>query len=135
MERLLAGELDHLTELLKLRGAVTDEYMAAFLDGIIRGGIPQGEAPGSAQDARPPARRRRLGAGARRWIGSTQYRTHSYEAHMSLVKSLRASAETQLELEVIAAMEKSIERTHLMLRMLINALTELPKAAQRAEGR
>jgi len=32
MERLLAGELDHLTELLKLRGAVTDEYMAAFLD-------------------------------------------------------------------------------------------------------
>jgi hypothetical protein len=133
MERLLAGELDHLTELLKLRGAVTDEYMAAFLDGIIRevylrarllealrmpdlphegGGLELGEAVD------------RLNEMCRR-----------YEAHMSLVKSLRASAETQLELEVIAAMEKSIERTHLMPRMLINALTELPKAAQRAEGR
>jgi len=133
MERLLAGELDHLTELLKLRGAVTDEYMAAFLDGIIRevylrarllealrmpdlphegGGLELGEAVD------------RLNEMCRRC-----------EAHMSLVKSLRASAETQLELEVIAAMEKSIERTHLMLRMLINALTELPKAAQRAEGR
>ncbi|AEA12834.1 hypothetical protein TUZN_1358 [Thermoproteus uzoniensis 768-20] len=128
MERLLAGELEHLTELLKLRGAVEDEYMAAFLDGIIREihlrvrllealDIPDLPHDGERLDVNEVVTR-------------LNEMCERYEAHMALMKSLRASAKTQLELEVVAAMEKSIERTHLMLRMLINALTEFSKTAK-----
>jgi len=53
-----------------------------------------------------------------------------YEEHLAEVKRLREAAKTPLELEVVAALEKSIERSHITVRMLINALTEAAKASQ-----
>jgi len=41
---------------------------------------------------------------------------------------MRETAKTSLELEVVAALEKSIERSRIAVRMLINALTEVVKA-------
>jgi len=52
-----------------------------------------------------------------------------YEEHLAEVKKLGEAAKTPLELEVVAALEKSIERTHITMRMLINALTEVAKVS------
>lgn len=132
MERLVAEEMEHLSELLRLRGAIKDEYVAAFLDGVIREihlrirllealrapDLPYG-GDGLKMDE---------------VVARLNDMCEQYEAHMQLIKSLRAGARTQLELEVIGSLEKSIERTHLMLRMLINALGELSKAEAASSG-
>jgi hypothetical protein len=47
-----------------------------------------------------------------------------YEQLLADIRQLREAAKTPLELELVAALEKSLERSHVNVRMLINALTE-----------
>ncbi|MEL9990394.1 MAG: hypothetical protein QXP98_01415 [Thermoproteus sp.] len=127
MERLIADEIDHLAELLRLRGSIKDEYIAAFLDGIIK----ETQLRARLLDAlRAPELAATNGElDVKDVVQRLDEMCRHYEAHLGLIKSLRASAKTPLELEVIASIEKSVERTHLSLRMLINALSELAKPA------
>ncbi|MEZ0248273.1 MAG: hypothetical protein ABWJ97_03270 [Thermoproteus sp.] len=128
MERLMADEIDHLAELLRLRGSIKDEYIAAFLDGIIR----ETQIRARLLDAlRAPELAASNGElDVREVVQRLEEMCRHYESHLSLMKSLRASAKTPLELEVIASVEKSVERTHMSLRMLINALSEFAKPAR-----
>jgi hypothetical protein len=123
MERLRAEELLHLVELVKLKSAVDSEYLKEFLDGIIREtylrlrlldvlSLPEFSL--NAAERRP----------LEEVVKTLEEMCARYEQHISDVRRLRDSAKTPLELELVAALEKSLERSHVTIRMLINALTE-----------
>lgn len=121
MEQIIRDEMDHISELLRLRGSIKDEYLSEFIDSAIREtylrlrlleilnvrDLPPIEGPREEADV----------------VERLNEMCKHYEAHLSMIRSLRNAAKTPLELEVIASIEKSVERTHLALRMLINALT------------
>ncbi|MGB9705064.1 MAG: hypothetical protein ACPL3C_06410 [Pyrobaculum sp.] len=123
MDRFTSDELLHLVELMKLKSAVDSEYLREFINGIIREtylrirlmdllSLP--DISLSAPDAKP----------LEEVVGALEEMCKHYEEHLAGVRKLRESAKTPLELELIAAVEKSLERSHIAVRMLINALTE-----------
>ncbi|MEM4422961.1 hypothetical protein [Pyrobaculum sp.] len=57
-------------------------------------------------------------------INTLEEMCQHYEEHLAQIRKLREGAKTPLELELIAALEKSLERSHITIRMLINALSE-----------
>lgn len=121
MEALAAYEVEHLAEMLRLRGAVSDEYLVTFLDGIIRETYLRLRMLEALRIPDLPAL---SDAELNNALAALDKMCEDYERHLEEVKKLRSSAKTPLELELIASLEKSIERTHLALRMLINALSE-----------
>lgn len=123
MDRFRSDELLHLVELMKLKSAVESEYLREFINGIIREtylrirliellSLP--EMSLGAPDAKP----------LEEVVKTLEEMCRHYEEHLAEVRKLRESAKTPLELELIAAVEKSLERSHISVRMLINALTE-----------
>ncbi|MCU7788316.1 hypothetical protein ODS41_10385 [Pyrobaculum sp. 3827-6] len=123
MDRFTSDELLHLVELMKLRGAVESEYLREFINGIIREtylrirlmdllSLP--DISLSAPDAKP----------LEEVVKTLEEMCKHYEERLAEVRKLRESAKTPLELELVAAVEKSLERSHIAVRMLINALTE-----------
>jgi hypothetical protein len=107
--------------MLRLRGALSDDYLAAFLDGVIRETYLRLRLLDALKAHDLPAL---SGAGLDNALSALDKMCGDLERHLEEVKRLRSSARTPLELELIASLEKSIERTHLALRMLINALSE-----------
>ncbi|MEM0485174.1 MAG: hypothetical protein QW434_10825 [Pyrobaculum sp.] len=123
MEKLRGEELLHLVELMKLKSAVNSDYIAEFVDGIIREtylrlklldvlSLP--EISLKTGESKP------LGE----VINTLEEMCQHYEEHLAQIRKLREGAKTPLELELIAALEKSLERSHITIRMLINALSE-----------
>jgi len=123
VDRFRSDELLHLVELMKLKSAVESEYLREFINGIIREtylrirliellSLP--EMSLGAPDAKP----------LEEVVKTLEEMCRHYEEHLAEVRKLRESAKTPLELELIAAVEKSLERSHISVRMLINALTE-----------
>ena len=123
VDRFTSDELLHLVELMKLKSAVDSEYLREFINGIIREtylrirlmdllSLP--DISLSAPDAKP----------LEEVVKTLEEMCTHYEEHLAEVRKLRESAKTPLELELIAAVEKSLERSHIAVRMLINALTE-----------
>ena len=123
MDRLRSEELLHLVELVKLKSAVESNYLKEFIDGIIREtylrlrildvlSLP--EISLDSAEEKP----------LRDVVKNLEDMCTRYEQHLADVRRLREAAKTPLELELAAALEKSLERSHVTIRMLINALTE-----------
>ncbi|AAL63533.1 hypothetical protein PAE1517 [Pyrobaculum aerophilum str. IM2] len=123
MDKVRSEELHHLVELMKLKSAVKSDYIAEFVDGIIREtylrlrlldvlSLP--EISLNTGESKP----------LEEVIKTLEDMCQRYEEHLAEIKKLRERAKTPLELEIIASLEKSLERSHITTRMLINALTE-----------
>lgn len=123
MATVLGEELRHLVELAQLKSAVESEYLKEFIDGIIREtylrirlldvlAVPDISLVGVEKKPLEEV------------IKGLEDMCGHYERHLAEVKKLREGAKTPIELEVISALEKSLERSHVTIRMLINALTE-----------
>lgn len=123
MDRVRSAELAHLAELMKLKAAVGSDYLKEFVDGVIRETylrirlLDVLSLPDISLDA---GEKRPL----EEVVRTLETMCAHYEEHLAEVRKLRESAKTPLELEVIGALEKSLERSHVAIRMLINALTE-----------
>jgi len=129
MDKVRSHELTHLAELMKLKASVESEYLREFIDGLIRETylrVKLLDALSLPEMALEAAEKRPLDE----VIKALEAMCEHYEEHLAEVKKLREAAKTPLELEVVAALEKSIERSHITVRMLINALTETAKASQ-----
>lgn len=123
MERLLGDELHHLVTLIQLRSVMDSEYLREFIDNIARETytrIKLLDVLSTPEISITKAERRPL----EEVVKSLEDMCSHYEQHLTEVKKLRERAKTPLELEVALAIEKSVERTHVALRMFINALTE-----------
>ncbi|ABP50223.1 MULTISPECIES: hypothetical protein [Pyrobaculum] len=123
MDRVRSEELLHLVELMKLKNVAKSEYLAEFIDGIIRETylrlrlldvLSTPEITLNVEEQKP----------LDEIIRTLEDMCKHYEAHLAELRKLRVAAKTPLELELVAAMEKSLERSHVAIRMLINALTE-----------
>ena len=126
MDRVRSEELLHLVELMKLKNAAKSEYLTEFIDGIIRETylrlrlldvLSTPEITLNVEEQKP----------LEEIIKTLEDMCKHYEAHLAELRKLRAAAKTPLELELVAAMEKSLERSHVAIRMLINALSEAGK--------
>ncbi len=126
MSSLAMMEMEHIGELLKLRRAVPSDIVREFIDGFIREAyyrlrlvdalshevaIPEGETP---EELRFDDVVRRLNDMCRH-----------YEEHLALIREMRGRASSPMELELLAVIERSLERSHTTIRMLINAIDEL----------
>ncbi|MCC6031846.1 MAG: hypothetical protein LM566_02885 [Pyrobaculum sp.] len=123
MDRLRGAELLHLVELVKLKSAVESDYLKEFIDGIIRETylrlrlldvLSMPEISLNSAESKP----------LEEVVRTLEEMCSQYEQHRADIKHLREAAKTPLELELVAALEKSLERSHVTIRMLINALTE-----------
>jgi hypothetical protein len=123
MDRLRGAELLHLVELVKLKSAVESDYLKEFIDGIIRETylrlrlldvLSMPEISLNSAESKP----------LEEVVKTLEEMCTQYEQHRTDIRHLREAAKTPLELELVAALEKSLERSHVTIRMLINALTE-----------
>jgi len=123
MDRLRGVELLHLVELVKLKSAVESDYLKEFIDGIIRETylrlrlldvLSMPEISLNSAESKP----------LEEVVRTLEEMCSQYEQHRADIRHLREAAKTPLELELVAALEKSLERSHVTIRMLINALTE-----------
>jgi hypothetical protein len=123
MDRLRGAELLHLVELVKLKSAVESDYLKEFIDGIIRETylrlrlldvLSMPEISLNSAESKP----------LEEVVRTLEEMCSHYEQLLADVRRLREAAKTPLELELVAALEKSLERSHVTIRMLINALTE-----------
>jgi hypothetical protein len=123
MDKLRGAELLHLVELVKLKSAVESDYLKEFIDGIIRETylrlrlldvLSMPEISLNSAESKP----------LEEVVKTLEEMCSQYEQHRADIRHLREAAKTPLELELVAALEKSLERSHVTIRMLINALTE-----------
>ena len=123
MDKLRGAELLHLVELIKLKSAVESDYLKEFIDGIIRETylrlrlldvLSMPEISLNSAESRP----------LEEVVRTLEEMCTQYEQHRADIRHLGEAAKTPLELELVAALEKSLERSHVTIRMLINALTE-----------
>ncbi len=123
MDKLRGAELLHLVELVKLKSAVESDYLKEFIDGIIRETylrlrlldvLSMPEISLNSAESKP----------LEEVVRTLEEMCSQYEQHRADIRHLREAAKTPLELELVAALEKSLERSHVTIRMLINALTE-----------
>jgi hypothetical protein len=123
MDKLRGAELLHLVELIKLKSAVESDYLKEFIDGIIRETylrlrlldvLSMPEISLNSAESKP----------LEEVVRTLEEMCSQYEQHRADIRHLREAAKTPLELELVAALEKSLERSHVTIRMLINALTE-----------
>jgi len=123
MDKLRGAELLHLVELVKLKSAVESDYLKEFIDGIIRETylrlrlldvLSMPEISLNSAESKP----------LEEVVKTLEEMCTQYEQHRTDIRHLREAAKTPLELELVAALEKSLERSHVTIRMLINALTE-----------
>jgi hypothetical protein len=123
MDKLRGAELLHLVELVKLKSAVDSDYLKEFIDGIIRETylrlrlldvLSMPEISLNSAESKP----------LEEVVRTLEEMCSQYEQHRADIRQLREAAKTPLELELVAALEKSLERSHVTIRMLINALTE-----------
>jgi len=123
MDKLRGAELLHLVELVKLKSAVDSDYLKEFIDGIIRETylrlrlldvLSMPEILLNSAESKP----------LEEVVRTLEEMCSQYEQHRADIRQLREAAKTPLELELVAALEKSLERSHVTIRMLINALTE-----------
>ena len=123
MDRLRGAELLHLVELVKLKSAVESDYLKEFIDGIIRETylrlrlldvLSMPEISLNSAESKP----------LEEVVKTLEEMCTQYEQLLADIRHLREAAKTPLELELVAALEKSLERSHVTIRMLINALTE-----------
>lgn len=121
MESLISQEITHLSEMLKLKGSIADDYLAAFLDGVVRETYLRLKLLELLRTADVEAPREPAELGD--ILRTLDEMCARYEQHIEQIKRLRQSAKTPLELELISSVERSLERTHLSLRMLMNALS------------
>ncbi|MEM4081264.1 MAG: hypothetical protein QXK71_03450 [Pyrobaculum sp.] len=123
MDKIRSEELEHLVELAKLKAAVESEYLREFIDGVIRETylrLKIFDVLSLPEVALEPSEKKPL----EQVVRALEEMCRRYEGHLAEVKKLRELAKTPLELELVAALEKSLERSHVNIRMLINALTE-----------
>jgi hypothetical protein len=106
-----------------LKSAVESDYLKEFIDGIIRETylrlrlldvLSMPEISLNSAESKP----------LEEVVRTLEEVCPQYEQHRADLKHLREAAKTPLELELVAALEKSLERSHVTIRMLINALTE-----------
>ena len=120
---LRGSELLHLVELIKLKSAVESDYLKEFIDGIIRETylrLRLLDVLSMPEISLNSAERRPL----EEVVRTLEEMCSQYEQHRADIRHLKEAAKTPLELELVAALEKSLERSHVTIRMLINALTE-----------
>jgi hypothetical protein len=123
MDKLRGAELLHLVELIKLKSAVESDYLKEFIDGIIRETylrLRLLDVLSMPDISLNSAERRPL----EEVVRTLEEMCSHYEQLLADIRHLREAAKTPLELELVAALEKSLERSHVTIRMLINALTE-----------
>lgn len=122
MDKVRSEELQHLVELAKLKSAVDSDYLKEFVDGLIRETYLRLKLLDvlSLPDVTLTAEKEPVD----KVVKTLEEMCKHYEEHLAEIKKLREAARTPLELEVVAALEKSLERSHIAIRMLINALTE-----------
>jgi predicted DNA-binding protein YlxM (UPF0122 family) len=123
MDRLRGAELLHLVELVKLKSAVESDYLKEFIDGIIRETylrLRLLDVLSMPEISLNSAERRPL----EEVVRTLEEMCSHYEQLLADIRHFREAAKTPLELELVAALEKSLERSHVNVRMLINALTE-----------
>jgi predicted DNA-binding protein YlxM (UPF0122 family) len=123
MDKLRGAELLHLVELVKLKSAVESDYLKEFIDGIIRETylrLRLLDVLSMPEISLNSAERRPL----EEVVRTLEEMCSHYEQLLADIRHLREAAKTPLELELVAALEKSLERSHVTIRMLINALTE-----------
>ena len=123
MDKLRGAELLHLVELIKLKSAVESDYLKEFIDGIIRETylrLRLLDVLSMPDISLNSAERRSL----EEVVRTLEEMCSHYEQLLADIRHLREAAKTPLELELVAALEKSLERSHVTIRMLINALTE-----------
>ena len=123
MDKLRGSELLHLVELIKLKSAVESDYLKEFIDGIIRETylrLRLLDVLSMPEISLNSAERRSL----EEVVRTLEEMCSHYEQHRADIRHLREAVKTPLELELVAALEKSLERSHVTIRMLINALTE-----------
>jgi hypothetical protein len=123
MDRLRGAELLHLVELVKLKSAVESDYLKEFIDGIIRETylrLRLLDVLSMPEISLNSAERRPL----EEVVRTLEEMCPQYEQLLADIRLLREAAKTPLELELVVALEKSLERSHVNVLMLINALTE-----------
>ena len=123
MDKLRGAELLHLVELVKLKSAVESDYLKEFIDGIIRETylrLRLLDVLSMPEISLNSAERRPL----EEVVRTLEEMCTQYEQLLADIRHLRETAKTPLELELVATLEKSLERSHVTIRMLINALTE-----------
>jgi predicted DNA-binding protein YlxM (UPF0122 family) len=106
-----------------LKSAVESDYLKEFIDGIIRETylrlrlldvLSMPEISLNSAESKP----------LEEVVKTLEEMCTQYEQLLADIRHLREAAKTPLELELVAALEKSLERSHVTIRMLINALTE-----------
>jgi predicted DNA-binding protein YlxM (UPF0122 family) len=106
-----------------MKSAVESDYLKEFIDGIIRETylrLRLLDVLSMPEISLNSAERRPL----EEVVRTLEEMCSHYEQLLADIRHLREAAKTPLELELVAALEKSLERSHVNVRMLINALTE-----------